>query len=497
MTSLQSLPPELLARIISFCSADTLTLARICGVSQLFNGLATPLLYAQFRQIVWPTNNSILAFIRTIVTRPDLARYVKQIVLQDVVDGLSGIEIDEDTKGLCLRRFDDIRKILLNESTPNASKLTWKASETSEVEGAYIPVLVCSLPNLETIIFRESYKPECFMSAVECAGALLRKRQLSQGSGLSIPFSQLRSIRTISTESKYGYLDFDELHPFFNLPSARDFEIALANGEWRARDTEEEDGALWRVKPRSSPVERLSFQYSAMTDHCMRRIVGSCANLKELHFTYGRIHMYEPDFTPLQLQNMVLEHAATLEVLHMNYDDDWHKVLWDDEHNDSPEVLRFDNQLARLSRLRKLSVNFAALFGIGVPVIQRFGGALAEREPPRVSLSAMLPQSLEQLEITCCDHRVIPHLQELADSCRDERFSQLRSIKCVFAEEHTDRSKVMHVAIPEVRVEFTFFGLERRQQMLYLPHVPLKERLGLDQSQLFDDEMLLYRGKIQ
>jgi len=208
--------------------------------------------------------------------------------------------------------------------------------------------------------------------------------------------------------------------------------------------------------------------------------------LREFHFTYGRIHMYGKNFTIMDLQRTLLEHAKTLEVLQINYDDDWDKVLWDEV---DPNELRFNKQLSQFMKLKKLTINSAALLGVSVPLQEWFGVTPPEREPPKVSLPEMLPQSLEHLEIICCDHRVMPHLQELASAYRTGRFKDLKVIKCIFAEEHTDQAKIRQIEIPDVQVGFTFCDLARRGQLIWTE--PGGDR-GKDHSELFDDEMLLY-----
>lgn len=311
--------------MLKLCADDTPTLASICGVSRVFHGLATPLLYARFRQERADAGRrSLVNFLRSIITRLDLARHVKQVALQRFDDDFLVPDVDEDTKRVFERRIDNICEILPDEQFSSGSRKVWKERIQIGAAEAYPPILICSVPNIETIIFQNSYGPECLLSALEGAVNILRSPQQSRQDGTNIPFSKLRLVRTVSDETKYDYIAFQDLYAFFKLPNIRDFEIVLANGEGESNSAEEFDQELWPVNPRSSSIQRLSFQSSALTGPCMRSIVKSCTKLIEFHFTYGRIHMYDYDFTPSQLQKTLLQHTSTsLEVLHVNYDDDW------------------------------------------------------------------------------------------------------------------------------------------------------------------------------
>lgn len=45
-------------------------------------------------------------------------------------------------------------------------------------------------------------------------------------------------------------------------------------------------------------------------------------------------------------------------------------------------------------------------------------------------------------------------------------FKDLKVIKCIFAEEHTDQAKIRQIEIPDMQVGFTFCDLARREQLI-------------------------------
>lgn len=170
-----------------------------------------------------------------------------------------------------------------------------------------------------------------------------------------------------------------------------------------------------------------------------------------------------------------------------------HKVSW---RRADIEELGFNAGLSRLTKLRKLKVSFAALFGIRGSIQERFTDSLPQQQALRVSLPEMLPHCLQYLEIICCDYRVIPQLQELASACGTGKFDRLKTIKCIFPEEHTDRSKVTQVEIPEVNVEFIFCDLKSRYRLLYHPMSEYDKGTRKDHSEIFDDPMMLYGDEL-
>ena len=195
--------------------------------------------------------------------------------------------------------------------------------------------------------------------------------------------------------------------------------------------------------------------------------------------------MYGRDFTAMDLLRALMHHADSLETLKLNYDDDWNKVGW--EGVDDAE-LYFNEDLRKLTHLRKLSVNFSALFGIVVPKTGRYNMDLNHREgPPSIHLPARLPESLEEFEVVSCDERIVPHLQELAEVRGKGHFPKLQRVICKLVEEQTGED-IARVDIPGVEVNYEILNSAMRTNLIY----DLRNGEGPnDTSAIFDNQYLL------
>ncbi|KAI9877784.1 MAG: hypothetical protein M1823_007049 [Watsoniomyces obsoletus] len=173
--------------------------------------------------------------------------------------------------------------------------------------------------------------------------------------------------------------------------------------------------------------------------------------------------MYGKEFTPMELLRQLLHHADSLETLVLNYDDDWGKGTW--KEIDFAE-LHFGSDLSRLTRLKKLSTNFSALFGIVVPTEGRYGSQIHQRDAPHVHLPSILPDTLEDMEVLVCDERIVSHLQELAEARSKQRYPKLRKVRCMMAEEWTDRN-IAKVEMPGVDIRYEFLDVNQRAHLIY------------------------------
>lgn len=445
------LSPELITTIFRLLSRDQPTLARLCRASRTFNLIATPILYSDFRQgKTWTLSEHVrlFKFLRTILQRQDLAHYTKHITLsqidRDEVYGEDGLEAT--IFDLCVEQIDGICSGWLGVSGDEYFRKKWIDYAKKTLPVAILTVLLCSLPNLETLLFEESYEPALFYRVFNTAVSKLKEAHASGLPAPEVPFRKLHSFRTFSNEFRQGgWLTFADLCQFFNLPTTRSFEIALANGEWLESESRTID--KWAVAPRSSPIERLSFHYSVLTKHCLRKILGSCAHLREFQFTYGRIEMYIVDFTPVDLINQLMPHASSLQILGVNYDDDCDKATW---NNVPTDQLRFNSDLRKFTGLKKLSVNNSLLLGFVVPDVRPSIGEghphdTDIKEEPEVYVPDLLPNSLEDLEIIGCDARIVKHLQEVIVAQaqkppppqQQRRYPNLSRIRCVMVQEKT------------------------------------------------------------
>lgn len=454
--------------IAGFLEGDTKALLNLSYVSRLFNQIATPLLYSNFRQLEsWPVdkNKTLYAFLWTVLSRPHLAEHVKHIALQQMgTDEGLGLDPDQELIDLATQRINTTCSSLLRTDVAKDFNDEWLAAIRNTIPEAYLTLLICALPNLETLFFVEGYEPNILYTVLKAVVTQLKQAKILDEVPAGLPFTKLRTVKTWSDDMKYGYLGFDGLYPFFELPSMRGFEIGLANGEWG--NIGAPDGAqMWKIEPRSSNIDKLSFQYSAFTGPCMRAMVRSCKSLKQFQFTYGKIHMYEVDFFPKDLLDELLGHADSLEVLRINYDDDWDKVLWHENEIESSDLV-FDSKLKKLTKLKQLSVNSSILFGPNGDGRTDNNEPEVLVSPARFNLAESLPPLLEELEIYTCDANVVLHLSDIAQARMQGQLKSLALVRCYVAEEKIEQGDLNVVEIPGVKVDCAILSQEEREALI-------------------------------
>jgi len=443
--SLSSLSTELCINVLSFLSNDIQTLSRLSTVSKDLYYLTIPYLYSTYSSPVSDADSLNYHFLKTIIRRPDLARHVKRVRLDAFESSKYRYNIwgqhkfsDEDNELLkiVVHHFCDSRNDLkLNE--------IWLKELKSDSEDARIALLLVLLPNLEFLYFAESYQPFMVLKIMSLAGVTPRavsnrvqSRWLRSGSGIPLPspetvenlrksFSSLHSIQTISWDYKYGYLRFWDLWPLFRLPNLTSLEIGLANGAWNDNKDLAQDAA-------SSSIRQLSLMCSAMDRRAIDITIGRCKGLKEFYYVYGRIDMCGNHFTPRDLERALAQHKHTLEVLEVDFDDDWQKSEW---QKLPYENLYFDQSFKDFEKLKRLKCSQQALLGLlhQVPeyiFIKRNGGELLAPPDGGLRLANILPSSLKELTVQCGDRRLVDHLRELGDPTMYGRkvFPKLRNI---------------------------------------------------------------------
>jgi hypothetical protein len=487
--SLSSLPPELYINILSILSNNIQTLSRLSVVSKDLNYLTTPYLYNTYTSPVPNTDSSNYLFLRTIIRRPDLARYTMRVNLRPFESSKCPHPItgqhklsDEDTElfKIVVRYFCDSRNDLkLNE--------TWLRELETDREDARVALLLVLLPNLEFLFFEECYEPVMVMTILSLAGVMPREvsmpdsvqpRSLRSRKEIQLPspemienlrmsFSSLHSVQTISLESKYGYLGFRDLLSLFNLPALTTLEIGLANADWSEHNDLDENTPS-SSSSSSSSIQRLSLMYSAMDSKAINITIGKCKNLKEFYYIYGRIHMYGPHFTPRDLIKALTQHKHTLEVLEVDFDDDWQKGAWEKLPY---ENLYFDLSFKEFGKLKRLKCSQQALVGLlhQIPkqiFTERSGGELLAPPDGGLRLADILPSSLEQLTVQSGDWRLFDHLRELGNSTLYGRkaFPKLRNIVLELVD-HIGEDD-FHLDLDGIMVEIVVVTLEEREKRL-------------------------------
>lgn len=507
--TLPTLSPELLTIIFKFIESER-ALARISLVCRLFCSIATPFLYSSFRQghvNLHFTHRRVVKFFRTILSRPDLAQYVQQAVIffhyneDEHHHEADTKEIEEAVN----ERIDALCSSLFKNDS--SARDEWKQYRQDHDSQDILLLLLCSLPNLSTVLLLGEFELTNIESLLYCAAEIMNN---ADSQIASLPFSQLRSVRLVPRNPLNRQLSTNVLHAFLTLPNLRNCEISGVNFD-AGPQWSNDPGDPWHFEwnPKSIPVERLSFQRSAIDGRNIANLMSACTHLKEFRFTYEYQPLLSADedgFTPQQLIQALSVHRDTLEILHIDYGDDWPKRAWTGK---SHEELRISDGLQGFSRLRKLSVTFSTFFGVDVQSqsadcsrhrhASRRSVRKLQLKELRFSLNDTLPPSLEELVLIGCDARVVgpldsldaedlsligygsddvrivAPLQDLALARQSGEVQHLSNVYCIFKDARAAQDSIARIEMPGIEFKYGFESVRNVWDSF---------------SDLFDDPML-------
>ncbi|KAI9695826.1 MAG: hypothetical protein M1820_008381 [Bogoriella megaspora] len=387
------------------------------------------------------------------MTRPDLARHVRCLMLGSFSfecesgGNVPPSEFAEEQH----ESFENIIKYICDGRDQEPFwigkapfKEHWILYLRQGSDDAKVALLLSLLPNLDTLYFEESYQPMITMFTVDLFNHDLYNhghrtpRRCSADIDMEVmrnvdnAFRQLRSIRSISTSHKFGYLCPQDLVPMVAIPGLRSLEIGRANGDW-SNGGEDLSLLKWPFSSGWSSIERLSLMYCAGDTYFIKKVLRAPRALKEFHFSYGwSMTFYGRQFNPKELACELQRHANTLEVLSLDFEDDYGKTGWK-----KPDFTRsyLGDSLRGFNKLRILKSDQQALLGLSYWEPATTGAVAGQADDWQIppygipSLRECLPNSLEELTILTCDIRVMSALKRLSDARgREQTFPNLRKV---------------------------------------------------------------------
>jgi hypothetical protein len=478
MASLLSLPPEIQTHIISLLIPPSgpsiqsiesvLSIHAVLKTCKQLYDVALPLsVHTYCRPILSQSEapassrsrSRILQFLRYVaIIKPELANCVKAIVLQPVNVLSYDSEVQDPDLGGDER--DLYRNLIESVVTPGSvphherARERWLEDLDAGLHDAERALLLVACPNVEAFSFAqpESYGTDHLSLLLNIASRAQarhdgRQDQHSPPSGI---LSHLSHFYHEGTDEKYGYVGFAAVAAqAFQLPSLRSYVCVLANG---SDDVAEFFAAIPR---HSSHIESISLLDSSVSAVALPAILGACKALRSFEYTRGLYHMYNLEFMPRDLTQTILPFASTLEHLHVNYDDSWHKVGWETE----PQRIPMGLGLRRMTALRKLVTGMQALTGmLDAQPQETFGDRLPLEVDGAPTLIECLPENLVHLAILDCGKPMLPQTQELLDAITTgRRFKRLKRIYLVFDPVALEREDVQLVCgAPGVELEIVF-----------------------------------------
>jgi hypothetical protein len=502
--SLLGLPVEIQSRIVSYLTVPT-SFKSIHAVlftcKQLYE-IALPFSVQTYWNADLPYDpkrkprrrSRNLQFLRYItITKPELAKCVDTIIVgnfstqelheRDDVE-VRGVEDDERTlyEGLIHDTFP------ARSDDREQSRADWLTALDDGIEDAEVALLLVVCRKLKTLIFGEPHQPKIFTQVLNVAA---KRNSSSDSDGRFL--TQLEDVYQESTEPKYGYLVFeDSATPVFQIPSVRSYECIMMNGP------DDASAEIGRIPRGSSNIESIFLRKSCLTATTLHRLVGACKSLREFEYLRGVYHMYELEMTPRDILEALLPHANSLEYLHVNSEEGWEKIGWEDV----PSKTYMGIELRDMIKLKTLVVGSQTITGLLYDSELLPFDQSELKDAPRVV--ECIPEQLERLQIHSCGKPILPQLEEFfRTTARPDRFPNLKQVQILFNKEGIDDEDVENLGSPrdDVQLEVVVQTEENRVYDLITsdgigketPYIPnICTRMNFPRSR---EIWLKYRGR--
>ena len=271
-------------RVACLCynATELAILARTC---RLLNTLATPRLY-YFPGVVSSDQGFLLA--RTLITRPDLARLVKVLHL-DELEGIT-TDVPEEVTEAYMARFHVIDP---DSNRPTDPKLAWDYMKRDWDYLTPIGLLTSLCPDIESFQSDDLFLPD-------------DRLPFWTPGGLNCSKLKTVSIRHWDTEMGFDLIDFEPL-----LSGARDSLCSIQGHMMSGCSETGADDNLANTTERTGrlvAVTRIALTYSGLSADSLSDLLQLCPNVQELEYETGGaiVNMEEDQFGPADVAEIVI-----------------------------------------------------------------------------------------------------------------------------------------------------------------------------------------------
>ncbi|KUL85438.1 hypothetical protein ZTR_06788 [Talaromyces verruculosus] len=486
MAKLEQLPTEVLLLIINLIRPNRDFLA-VSRTSRLFHNLTRNELplrrkYRRIRIKEKSDFDKAFTILLSILRRPQLGDYVHHIEFDRPPGGYADYEIkNEDLKELNDEDSQRLRIAVKNagfadeyaEKVINMvlqpTEFPWEYSGTRQdqlrpawVAQALTALLVSVSPYLETMtasqpMFNFTGYHDAAVRARIYGGMtediirfpleklLIETNADSQGK----PYLQnLRSVEILAHQDSTWedgrfYTDFDlfGMISFFNrLPSM----------ERIGTDIVIDENGLDDLEPFSSNISRIRIDHSNLKTWFLLPLINSCKALKEFRYTIGGRASLDGSFAPFNPRTFlkaILGHRTTLEVLHIDADNDCyfvemeeygdHRAVERDENGEEPAHNDPQGLWERTGSLRDFSALTQLNIGIGILLFLALGTQGMETGDPdytsfdELVLADSLPDTLESLVIIGYEKEARADFDKIIEQFMIDKDAKLPNLKRV------------------------------------------------------------------
>lgn len=434
-------------------------LRNVCLVSRLFRDLAQPFLFYSFDDtgLSGPLVQTV-SFARTIYTRPELGKHVREL---DIMYPLDGNEMPMPLSGEDATFFTAaIKSLRLGEQEQD-----WISGLTRRVDLSVLTaLLVNQTPHLRVLCL---------------PGEFVRMGPLDHLMNLKPTLlSELQSF-SFEGEDEFLGIDIASHHRLFTLPKLNEVDVTFANL------LDKTFPASWA--PGTLGVEKAGFRRCHMDLGGLRRFMQACKVLKS--FSYNSFlsavprPSRKPGFNAEQAYEAILSHKDTLEHFELVFAG---SIL---------DMESFGEQVTDLGKLGSFR-DFPVLESLII------GHALLPPHP-------QLPPSLKKFYIEDCNTSIREMVDLIADDCKKGLYPNLTVFK-VFSSDITEAVKLPGQVIPagktpeqcfsslrdlfkDTKVDFIIAPYRMWDLDAFMDYDDYEDEDDMD----FDDEMDLNRYEFQ
>ncbi|KAI5239828.1 hypothetical protein E4T43_06521 [Aureobasidium subglaciale] len=408
-------------------------LAQLCKVSRQIKSIAEPLLYQNYAKPDSSSNPvahySFRKFLATVLRRPELLKHVCSLYIgawrhypERELQRAAKSKLTACTARVCDTHFSAGLHSLYNKYA-NVSVLgnEWKEALDAGEEVAEIALLMSLTPNLERIEFS---MPHLSLNLTHASPRYFWPRLLAASAGWnpSTHFHRLdcvmvhkrNLIPTLPESAEYGF-EIDPFLPFIGLPKLKVFWVESDNyGSYRKLSEE------YPLNEEESHLTDLTLGLSYIHPMKLVQILKRCTKLEAFVCDFQPELIYIPGFSWITIGEALEGSRQTLEELTLGAD--MSSQLATEEFTGSEGTCVSIGSLKKFTSLRKLDVLQTTLLG--------FENMIDEMNlvVPASPFRDMLPSSLESLTIDICTLTIVPYLESMLATLR-QNFPYLQEMR--------------------------------------------------------------------
>ncbi|KAI1741532.1 hypothetical protein F4680DRAFT_67298 [Xylaria scruposa] len=396
--STNNIPPELLTIILKYAQQSRSCLYEACLVNSNWRAIAQPLLFD--RGPGWDRCEHVLAYIRSLLDRPDLAASVTTICLDRCCEDSRELEADDPLDP------DLLERMLEAAECHQPGNEDWKTAISERRHDSVLALMLYLLPRLTHLNVNVSH---CEDPGLSHWIMMFARQNSSQSSPTTSPFLQkLQVVRAQHWDTENGFI-MSDIAPLLMLPNLHTVEAYALGACHHVPDDER-----WPV--RSSKVSLLSLNHSGMEAEDFELLLSTFEALEVLEWQWGDASQTDADVNVPEIGNTLRRHGKSLQRLMIDVADSFWFEYGEGNGDWEPDTI---GSLAHMTLLK--SITLPTVFLTGRDDVDD------DFEPPH--FADVFPKALEELNLIAMTSRLPQYLLDMARNCASV-FPKLKVVRC-------------------------------------------------------------------